>query len=172
MQAALTTWRQSSLLPKIGLVLTAISFFLLYPGVTEPIMTLSATISMFGLKTTLFQETRSIWETVEYLHQAGYTEVGIMVVTFSVVIPVTKGLLILWAWLSPTPWRWKLIAGVSKWSMADVFVVAILVSFFTAKATAELQAILHEGFWWFTGYCLLSIISGQCLAQYQTAEQQ
>jgi len=171
MQSPVTTWQQATLLPRIGLILTAISFFLLYPGVTEPIMTLSASVSLFGLKSTLFEETRSIWETVETLHKAGYTEVGLMVVTFSVIIPVGKGLLILWTWLSPSPMRWKIISAISKWSMADVYVVAILVSFFTAKATAELEASLHDGFWWFTGYCLLSIISGQCLAQYKPEQQ-
>ena len=163
---AVNTWKQAKWLPRLGLILTFVSFFLLYPGVTEPIMTIKATINMFGLKSTIFAETRSILETVYSLQEAGYAGVGFMVVTFSVIIPVTKGLLIVWTWLSPTRWRWQLIAMVSKWSMADVFVVAILVAFFTAQATAELQSSLHSGFYWFTGYCLLSIFSGQCLASY------
>lgn len=166
----LNTWRQASALPRLGLLLTFVSFFFLYPGVTEPIMTIKASISMFGLKSTIFEETRSIWQTVQSLHDAGYAGVGFMVVTFSVIIPVTKGLLIIWTWLSPARWRWQLIAMISKWSMADVFVVAILVSFFTAQATAELQSSLHDGFYWFTSYCLLSIISGQCLARYSNEQ--
>jgi uncharacterized paraquat-inducible protein A len=165
-QLAASTWQQANWLPRIGLMLTAISFFFLYPGVTEPIMTIKASISMFGLKSTIFEETRSIWETVLSLKEAGYAGVGFMVVTFSVIIPVFKGLLIIWTWLSPARWRWQLISMVSKWSMADVFVVAIIVAFFTAQATAELQSQLHDGFYWFTAYCLLSIASGQCLASY------
>ncbi len=160
------TWKQAGWPPRLGLILTFASFFLLYPGVTEPIMTIKATINMFGLKSTIFAETRSILETVYSLQDAGYASVGFMVITFSVIIPVSKGLLIVWAWLSPARWRWQLIAMVSKWSMADVFVVAILVAFFTAQATAELQSNLHSGFYWFTGYCLVSIFSGQCLASY------
>ncbi len=169
-QLASASWRQADWLPRLGLMLTALSFFFLYPGITEPIMSIKASISMFGLKSTIFEETRSIWQTVLSLKQAGYAEVGFMVVTFSIIIPVTKGLLIIWAWLSPARWRWQLISVISKWSMADVFVVAILIAFFTAKATAELQSSLHDGFYWFTAYCLLSIASGQCLASY--AEQQ
>lgn len=165
-QLAASTWKQANWLPRLGLMLTAISFFFLYPGVTEPIMSIKASISMFGLKSTIFEETRSIWQTVISLKEAGYGAVGFMVVTFSVIIPITKGLLIIWTWLSPARWRWQLISLVSKWSMADVFVVAILVAFFTAKATAELQSDLHDGFYWFTAYCLLSIASGQCLASY------
>lgn len=163
---ATNTWQQANWLPRLGLILTAISFFFLYPGVTEPVMSIKASISMFGLKSTIFEETRSIWQTVQSLKDAGYAGVGFMVVTFSVIIPITKGLLILWTWLSPTRWRWQLISIMSKWSMADVFVVAILVAFFTAQATAELQSSLHDGFYWFTAYCLLSIVSGQCLASY------
>lgn len=165
-QLAAHTWQQSNWLPRIGLMLTAISFFFLYPGVTEPIMTIKASISMFGLKSTIFEETRSIWETVLSLKEAGYAGVGFMVVTFSIIIPVFKGLLIIWTWLSPAKWRWQLISMISKWSMADVFVVAIIVAFFTAQATAELQSQLHDGFYWFTAYCILSIASGQCLASY------
>ncbi|MDF1764111.1 MAG: paraquat-inducible protein A, partial [Oleibacter sp.] len=66
--------------------------------------------------------------------------------------------------LKPSPWRWRMVAMISKWSMVDVFVVAILVAFMTAKATAELQAELLPGFWWFLSFCLLSVLSGQLLA--------
>lgn len=171
-QLAGNTWKQASGLPRLGLILTVISFLFLYPGVTEPIMTIKATVNLFGLKSTIFEETRSIWQTVISLEEAGYAAVGLMVVTFSVILPVTKGLLIIWTWLSPARWRWQLISVVSKWSMADVFVVAILVAFFTAKATAELQSSLHDGFYWFTAYCLLSILSGQCLASYANQQLQ
>lgn len=171
-QLAINTWKQANWLPRLGLILTFISFLFLYPGVTEPIMTIKATVNLFGLKSTIFEETRSIWQTVISLEEAGYAAVGFMVVTFSVVIPISKGLLIIWTWLSPARWRWQLISLISKWSMADVFVVAILVAFFTAKATAELQSSLHEGFYWFTSYCLLSIISGQCLASYANKQLQ
>jgi paraquat-inducible protein A len=171
-QLASATWQNANWLPRIGLMLTAVSFFFLYPGVTEPIMTIKASVSLFGLKSTIFEETRSIWETVLSLEEAGYAAVGMMVVTFSVILPITKGLLIIWTWLSPARWRWQLISMVSKWSMADVFVVAILVAFFTAKATAELQSSLHDGFYWFTVYCLISIVSGQCLASYANQQRQ
>lgn len=166
LKSAINTWKTANWLPRIGLILTIASFFLLYPGITEPIMTIKASINMLGFKSTIFEETRSILETVQSLRDAGYGGVAFMVVTFSVIIPVSKGMLIIWTWLSPARWRWQLISLVSKWSMADVFVVAILVAFFTAQATAELQSDLHHGFFWFTGYCLLSILSGQCLASY------
>ena len=60
-QRASNTWQQANWLPRLGLILTVISFFFIYPGVTEPIMTIKATVNLFGLKSTIFEETRSIW---------------------------------------------------------------------------------------------------------------
>lgn len=156
-------FNSAPLLQKLGLLMTVVSFFILYPGVTEPVMTLSAELNVFGVKTKILEETRSIWETVVTLHELGYTPVAVMVVTFSMVIPIGKGLVILFTWFNPTPMRWCLISAISKWSMADVFVVAILVAFFTARSTAELDSQILVGFYWFFGYCVLSIISGQLL---------
>jgi len=171
MSTLINSWTEKTRLQRLGLLLAIISYGLLYPGVMEPIMTLSASVSLFGLKTQMFHETRSIWETVETLHQLGYSAVAVAIVTFSVVIPVSKALLIIFTWLKPSPRRWRVIAAVSKWSMADVFVVAILVAFFTAQATAELEAELLTGFYWFAAFCLLSILSGQLLAQSPSASE-
>ena len=156
------TWAQ-----RLGLLLAIASYVVLWPGVTEPIMTIKASVNMFGLKAELFNETRSIWETVTSLNEQGYALVAFLIVTFSVVIPVLKGLTILFTWLWPSDLRWRIVAAISKWSMVDVFVVGILVAFLTAKATAEMQATLLDGFWWFLGFCILSIISGQLLAMHK-----
>ncbi|PHS66185.1 MAG: hypothetical protein COB09_01595 [Thalassobium sp.] len=161
-------WSEAGLLQRCGLIFALCSYALLWPGVTEPIMTLSAQVSLFGLKTQLFHETRSIWETVLKLHNLGYTPVAILIVTFSVIIPLLKLALIICTWLLPSTLRWRLIAALGKWSMADVFVVAILVAFFTAKATAEVSAELLPGFYWFAAFCLCSVISGQMLTSQTT----
>lgn len=153
------TWAQ-----RLGLLLAIASYVVLWPGVTEPIMTIKASVNMFGLKAELFNETRSIWETVTSLNKQGYALVAFLIVTFSVVIPVLKGLVTLFTWLWPSDLRWRVVAAISKWSMVDVFVVGVLVAFLTAKATAEMQATLLDGFWWFLSFCILSIISGQLLA--------
>ena len=159
-----SSWRISSWAQRLGLLLAIASYVVLWPGVTEPIMTIKASVNMFGLKAELFNETRSIWETVTSLNEQGYALVAFLIVTFSVVIPVLKGLTILFTWLWPSDLRWRIVAAISKWSMVDVFVVGILVAFLTAKATAEMQATLLDGFWWFLSFCILSIISGQLLA--------
>lgn len=165
------SWSVSTWAQRLGLLLAIASYIVLWPGVTEPIMTIKASVNMFGLKAELFNETRSIWETVTSLQEQGYALVAFLIVTFSVVIPVLKGITILFTWLWPSDLRWRIVGAISKWSMVDVFVVGILVAFLTAKATADMQATLQEGFWWFLGFCLLSIISGQLLAQHRLNRQ-
>lgn len=167
MNRMITSLQQSTWAQRLGLLLAIASYVVLWPGVTEPIMTIKASVNMFGLKAELFNETRSIWETVTSLNEQGYALVAFLIVTFSVVIPVLKGLTILFTWLWPSDLRWRIVAAISKWSMVDVFVVGILVAFLTAKATAEMQATLLDGFWWFLSFCILSIISGQLLAQHR-----
>jgi len=165
------SWSVSTWAQRLGLLLAIASYIVLWPGVTEPIMTIKASVNMFGLKAELFNETRSIWETVTSLQEQGYALVAFLIVTFSVVIPVLKGITILFTWLWPSDLRWRIVGAISKWSMVDVFVVGILVAFLTAKATADMQATLQEGFWWFLGFCLLSIISGQLLSQHRLNRQ-
>jgi uncharacterized paraquat-inducible protein A len=58
---------------------------------------------------------------------------------------------------------------ISKWSMADVFVVAIIVAYLAANATQQtetlfsLNAQFMPGFFYFLSYCILSIASAQLL---------
>lgn len=152
-----------NLVQRLGVVVTFLAFGVLVPGVTEPMMTLAAKINFLGFEHDLFKETRSILGTVEHLADAGYAVVGGLVLTFSVIIPVLKALLVILALFTGRPLIWKTVAILGKWSMADVFVVAVMVAFFSTKAAVELNAELHSGFYWFLTYCLLSVFSGQLL---------
>ena len=53
----------------------------------------------------------------------------------------------------------RFIDSISKWSMADVFLVGVYVAFLSAKATDNLDAEIHQGFYYFAAYCLVSIAS-------------
>lgn len=147
----------------LGIAITFLAFIVLYPGITKPLMTISADVNIMGFQANLFEETRSILETVDELKKIGYPVIAFLILTFSVIIPVFKALLILANVFFRKSWLWIFIAVLSKWSMADVFVVASIIAYFTAQSTVELQAQLHEGFYWFLAYCLLSIVSGQLL---------
>ena len=151
-----------------ALALTLLAYGLLIPGLLLPFMSLQVEVKVLAFTARLLDEQRSLLSTSLQLWQSGHMLVAVLILTFSTVIPTLKaGLVVLWlATRSVTQARWcqRIINALSKWSMADVFVVGILVAFFTAQSTAELNSELLEGFWWFLGFCLLSIVSGQMLS--------
>jgi len=178
------------------------SLGLLYPGVTQPILTLTGNIekseisrlgidllvgeqgdpqmrqlltaisSMLGLNQVegqlqAYHHTRSIWGTVNALADTGNLLVAFLVVFFSLVIPVFKLLLQLSAlFISRAEIRRPLLwvnARTSKWSMADVFVMGLLVAYLAGSASQQMgdllimDAQLEVGFYYFLAYCLFSV---------------
>ncbi len=63
----------------------------------------------------------------------------------------------------------KLSGYLSKWSMADVYVMAIMIAFLGIRASADTSSLIYteiefeSGFYYFLGFCLLSILSSQLL---------
>ena len=148
----------------IAVVLVLVSLVVVVPGLIQPIITLSA--NMMGRQ--VFAETRSILQTVKDLHESGNDLVAGMILFFSVMVPFIKAVLLgVVGVLKPTvPLRYRIFAfvrGISKWAMADVFVVGVYIAYLSAKATDALDAELHEGFYYFTAYCLISLLSVQVM---------
>ncbi len=198
----------------LALALMAIAIALLYPGVTQPVLTLSGTIeksdisalsidllvgdsgdsqarqmltslsTMMGLdrvegQLEAYRSTRSIWDTARQLAETGNLLVAILIVLFSVVIPVFKLLLQAISLLPPAQafsrhLLW-LNARLSKWSMADVFVMALLVAYMAGSAAGKtgdlltMNAQLEAGFYYFLAYCVFSIASATLLIPEQRA---
>jgi len=187
------------------LLLAAAALGLLYPGVSQPVLTLTGTLekskiaelgieliagegadaqtrnmlsaisSFLGFdriegQLQAYHTTRSILGTVEELARTGNLAVAILIVFFSLVIPVFKTLLQVSALLMPwAQWRERLLwlnAALSKWSMSDVFVMGLLVAFMAGSASGEMgdmltmDARLEPGFYYFLAYCLFSIAAG------------
>ena len=148
---------------KIAFVLILLSFGLLIPGLTQPLLTITAFVEAMGLRNELFTETRSIIQTVRSLHESGNNFVSGLILLFSVIVPFAKGSALLVALALKDPSTRikirKFIDSISKWSMADVFLVGVYVAYLSAKATDNLEAEIHRGFYFFTAYCLVSITS-------------
>lgn len=183
---------------------------LLYPGVTQPVMTLTGTIekSMIAdlsidliagedadsqtrqllaiLASTLgldqvegqmqaYSNTRSIWGTVEELARTGNLPVAFLIVFFSVVIPLFKLLLQSASlFISQAQLRRPLLwlnGAMSKWSMADVFVMGLLVAYMAGSASGQMgdlltmHATLGPGFYYFLAYCLFAIAAGMLMEE-------
>ena len=152
----------------IGLALILISFACLVPGVYRPILTIdiSPVLPFLG-KMALLHQTRSILGTVDNLYETGNELVATLILLFSVVVPATKGLLLLYVLGFPRgPWRmplFRFVGLIGKWSMADVFVVGVFMAYLAAGAAQGITARLHQGFWYFLSYCLLSVFSSQLM---------
>ncbi|QYK12603.1 paraquat-inducible protein A [Shewanella rhizosphaerae] len=125
----------------------------------------------------IYRKHRSILGTVQDLMQSGNLLVGIMIATFSVIIPTLKLLaqaVLVFAQGSTANLLTRLIDAIGKWSMADVFVVAIIVSYLAGNAEDQMgeliimHAQLEIGFWFFTGYCLFAIASNIMMGKPKT----
>ena len=197
--------------------LIAVAILLLYPGVTQPVLTLSGTVekskvaelgialiteqdtntqprllltavsNFLGFdqiegNLEVYTSTRSIWGTAQSLADNGYLGVALLIVFFSLVIPVFK--LVLQAaslFISKDELRGPLLwlnASLSKWSMADVFVMGLLVAFLAGGAAEKtddiltMQASLGTGFYYFLAYCLFSVAASIALQKNTTEVKQ
>ena len=117
----------------------------------------------------VYHETRSILGTVQELARTGNGAVAFLIVLFSIVVPLFKLTLQLLTLLPSSVIRRRTldrtITAVSKWSMTDVFVMALIVTYLAGSASGQLgdlmrlDARFEPGFYYFLGYCLFSIAS-------------
>ena len=152
----------------IALVLIIISLVCLYPGLTEPILSINVgaklpivgTIELHNVK-------QSIMKTISTLHKNNNTLVAGLILLFSVIIPVLKALILLSVLLfkkiKGRHYLHKFVTIISKWSMADVFVVGVFLAFLATKSDDAINARLHDGFYYFLAYCIISIFASQLI---------
>ncbi len=149
----------------IAVILILLSFVALIPGLTGDLITISASLTLMGNKLDLFKQTRSILQTIRTLHDSGNDFVAGLILLFSVIVPFVKGaLLLVVLFLRSSGARLRVFAfvrNISKWAMADVFVVGVFVAYLTAEATDPMDAELGKGFYYFVSYCLISLLALQ-----------
>lgn len=135
-------------------ILLALVAICLLAGLFSPIITLE--------KFYFFANTVSIASGLVELLEEGQILLFIIITLFSIVLPILK-LFILNKLLSPTLNKkntflkyLKWMHSYGKWSMLDVFVVAILLAAVKLGSVAEVQ--LHYGLYLFTGAVLLTML--------------
>ncbi len=175
--------------------MTFISVVMLILGVSLPMIDLEAMLNAFEIniigttigfdKQYIYYQSKSILDVTETLISSGGIDlkiVGYMVLCFSVIFPFIKLILtVLYLFSSKmreNRWVQNIIFYLGKWSMADVFVVALFMAYigFYGILNSQLQAIennkggfavetinnssLSPGALFFTSYCIMSIILG------------
>ena len=196
----------------LAMLLIIVALGLLYPGVTQPVLTLTGTVekskiaelgiemiagegadtqtrqmltaisSFLGFDQieghlVAYNNTRSIWGTVDELSRSGNLPVAFLIVFFSLVIPVFKLLLQTGSlFIARSDLRDPLLrlnGALSKWSMSDVFVMGVLVAYMAGSASGQIgdmltmYANLEPGFYYFLAYCLFSIAASSLLREPQ-----
>lgn len=121
-----------------------------------------------------YYQSKSIVELIGLLLQQGNWIVGISILVFSLLFPLGKTLFTLLALLRPSlidkPLFSFFIFKTSKWSMADVFVAAIFLSFLAfnnMQTGIQTDSNILWGLYYFLAYCMLAILSAVFLQQQQ-----
>ena len=106
----------------------------------------------------LFNEKRSVLGTLQTLWTGGNYWPFFLIFLFGIIVPLLKSSLIFYVLLArnPSPKWQKFVSAISKWAMADVFAISIFVAFLGAGAMQNTQATVEPGFYYFSGYVLLS----------------
>lgn len=129
----------------------------------------------------VYTQTRSILGAVRNLYDVGSPVPATLILLFSVIVPLTKALLVVVAtFMHQATNRQRVlnfVTAIGKWSMADVFVVALFITYLAAEATQTVpgqssatplmafDATFGPGFYWFAAYCLFSLASQQYTAR-------
>jgi uncharacterized paraquat-inducible protein A len=145
---------------RIAIALALVSLGLLWPGLVQPVLTIKASVSLFGVERELSNETRSVLGAIQSLHASGNDFVAGLILLFSVTVPLVKAVLMIPVLaLRASAGRdrlYRFVQTISKWSMADVFAVGMLIALLVARGTANLSAIAGPGLYYFAAYCLVS----------------
>jgi hypothetical protein len=129
----------------------------------------------------VYTQTRSIVSAVRNLYEVGSPLPATLILLFSVIVPFSKAALVAWSLFMSDKWRRRttgFVESIAKWSMADVFVVAIFIVYLAAQASqtppgdpnaapslVKFTAQFGPGFYWFASYCLFSLASQQFTAR-------
>ena len=173
----------------IGFAFNIIALGLFFPGILLTMfsfnMEMAANLSGSSITSSLIDKELSILATVKALWEDQRLLVAALIFAFSVCIPLLKTILLCLAYFTQSLQVAKrlinFVGAIGKWSMADVFVIAIFLAIMSTNhadtsnseqlsvfgfkialdiSTQTLSAA-GEGFYYFTAYCVLSLIGTQ-----------
>ncbi len=152
---------------RLAILISLVSLALLWPGLMQPALTIKASMELFGTSREIANETRSVVGAVRSLHESGNDFVAGLILLFSIAVPLLKATMLVPIFATRSRARayrlHLLVRSISKWSMADVFAVGMLIALLAAKGTANLSAVAGPGFYYFASYCLVSNAAFQLL---------
>jgi paraquat-inducible protein A len=125
--------------------------------------------NFFGTTPVIQHQVRSIYSVILELFSTNHWIFGGFIALFSIATPGAKIALTYLAVLTSSSTTnlkiAKFLKAIGKWSMADVFVAAVLLACFTLRAGDGTQVLPCRGLYYFAGYCLLSMVTTSMLAK-------
>lgn len=123
-----------------------------------------------------YYQSKSVVELIQLLFRQQNWIVGISILAFSILFPLLKvclslACLLVPRWYERRGLRWFLEYG-GKWSMADVFVVAVFLAFLAfsnMQVGIPTESRVLVGLYFFLGYCLLSLLAGYWLGRFKAS---
>ncbi len=154
----------------LGYAALGVALVALVVGLTTPILSLEASRELPVIGQTLFQfQSKGVLSSIQALQRHGDLWLALLLFLFSVLLPALKTLAALFTLLARdhglSRHGLRLSRHLGKWSMADVFVVALLVVFFSSDRPGGLtHAEIQAGLWFFAAYVVLSLVGSQLIA--------
>ena len=139
------------------------AMIVLYLGLFTPLLmvTIHKEVEYIG-DVVLSFESKSVLGSVVKLFDSGDTTVALVILLFSVLIPVVKTLLMM---LVVVVMESRFAHGIvkffkliGKWSMIDVFVVATLLVYLTGNGSSVSHAEVQAGLYFFLAYVIVSML--------------
>ena len=166
------TWKHRQ--PGIAYGALAVATGALLIGLTAPVLTVASYTNLPLVGEVVLQfESKGVFTTISTLFRVGSYLIGGLLLLFSVLIPLVKSLLLgatLFARTHHWSARWlRWVKHLGKWSMTDVFVVAILVAYFALDTGKFTRAQPQIGLYFFAGYVVLSMVAALLIDRYQAS---
>jgi uncharacterized paraquat-inducible protein A len=150
------------------IVLHTLSIICMVLGWVLPIISINISVDLKLLSYTLLNESRSVFGTIEKLFSTGNWFPAMLILIFGIAIPVIKTITVYWLLIANQPLNriHKIILNLSKWAMADVFALAILIAFLAANSLNQTQATFLSGFYFFSAFVIISVCASYLLQKY------
>ncbi len=151
-----------------NMLLTSLVFIAV--GVVSPVLSYEAyseSLPFIG-KTVFKHDHKTIADTISKLFAGSNYLFGSLILIFSVLIPAIKIVLsyIALEFERARAWIINFLKAVGKWSMADVFTVALLLAYLALDHDKDMDATPGHGIFFFAGYCLLSMFTAELISAF------
>lgn len=152
----------------LHLLLSSITTLLV--GLFTPMLFITVAAEVWFLGDIVFQhDAKGIMQTTIGLWQQGTFGLALLIALFSIVLPIIKFIFTLLICfnrnIASAKKQFGYMQHVGKWSMADVFALSTVMSFLAFNKMGMTEASLGMGIYFFSAYCLLSLLATWLLAR-------